>query len=326
MGFIGIVRPWRYASTHAAARTVVVGKIFAYMHALGFAIVASDPSWYCRHGHLIENSQGTRSSHLRAAWDIFRNSARHGSGSFARFVQSWHFVGGHGTLQTRSVSRADDCISDCQSLELSVAHTAVSGADRMAVDADIFAIERSSGDHHGLASGSLDEGGSIAANPNSITLPEHFTYRDSFREMAHALSPRPANLLALLMSGIRDSRMVLRWLLLGFVLTAAVNAFVPAGVLAHHFGPTLLGLLLTLLATTLLEVCSEGSSPLAAELFHSAHAPGNAFAFLMAGAATDYTEMLSLKSTTGRWICALILPILSVPQVLVLGMLLNQFR
>jgi hypothetical protein len=46
----------------------------------------------------------------------------------------------------------------------------------------------------------------------------------------------------------------------------------------------------------------------------------------MAGAATDYTEMLSLKSTTGRWICALILPILSVPQVLVLGMLLNQFR
>lgn len=172
----------------------------------------------------------------------------------------------------------------------------------------------------------LTKAGRLPANPNSITLPEHFSYRDSFREMAHALSPRPANLLALLKSGIRDSRMVLRWLLLGFVLTAAVNAFVPAGVLAHHFGPTLLGLLLTLLATTLLEVCSEGSSPLAAELFHSAHAPGNAFAFLMAGAATDYTEMLSLKSTTGRWICALILPILSVPQVLVLGMLLNQFR
>jgi uncharacterized membrane protein YraQ (UPF0718 family) len=172
----------------------------------------------------------------------------------------------------------------------------------------------------------LTKAGRLPANPNSITLPEHFSYRDSFREMAQALSPRASNLFALLKSGIRDSRMVLRWLLLGFVLTAAVNAFVPAGVLAHHFGPTFLGLLLTLLATTLLEVCSEGSSPLAAELFHSAHAPGNAFAFLMAGAATDYTEMLSLKSTTGRWICALILPILSVPQVLVLGMLLNQFR
>ena len=172
----------------------------------------------------------------------------------------------------------------------------------------------------------LTKAGRLPANANSITLPEHFSYRDSFREMAHALSPRPSNLFALLGSGIRDSRMVLRWLLLGFILTAAVNAFVPAGVLAHHFGPTILGLLLTLLATTLLEICSEGSSPLAAELFHSANAPGNAFAFLMAGVATDYTEMLSLKSTTGRWICALILPIISVPQVLILGMLLNQFR
>lgn len=172
----------------------------------------------------------------------------------------------------------------------------------------------------------LTKKGRLPANPHSITLPQQFSYRASLREMAQALSPRPRNLWSLLVTGLRDSRMVLRWLLLGFVLTAAVNAFVPASFLAQHFGPSLLGLLLTLVATTLLEVCSEGSSPLAAELFHRAHAPGNAFAFLMAGAATDYTEMLSMKSTTGRWICALILPLLSVPQVLVIGMLLNQFR
>lgn len=172
----------------------------------------------------------------------------------------------------------------------------------------------------------LTKAGRLPANSNSITLPDHFSYRSSFRTMAIALSPNPRNLLALLITGVKDSRMVLRWLLLGFVLTGLVKAFVPDHVLQQHFGPSLLGLLLTLIATTLLEVCSEGSSPLAAELFHSAKAPGNAFAFLIAGAATDYTEILSLKSTTGRWICALALPIISVPQVLVISMVLNHFR
>jgi hypothetical protein len=45
----------------------------------------------------------------------------------------------------------------------------------------------------------------------------------------------------------------------------------------------------------------------------------------MAGAATDYTEIMSLRSTTGRWICALALPVLSIPQVLVISYLLNHF-
>ena len=48
-----------------------------------------------------------------------------------------------------------------------------------------------------------------------------------------------------------------------------------------------LGLLLTLAAPTVIEVCSVGSSPIAADLLNRAGAPGNAFTFLMAGAATD---------------------------------------
>lgn len=172
----------------------------------------------------------------------------------------------------------------------------------------------------------LTKAGHLPANVHSISLPAEFSYRAALHQMAKDLSPRPRNLLHLFKIGLRDSRMVVRWLLLGFIMTGLVKAFVADQVLHQHFGPTLLGLLLTLLATSLLEVCSEGSSPLAAELFHTAHAPGNAFAFLMAGAATDYTEVLVLKNATGRWLCALILPILAVPQVLVIGYLLNQFR
>lgn len=165
--------------------------------------------------------------------------------------------------------------------------------------------------------------GWLPVNPHSITLPRDFSYRTSLRGMKPALRPTPANLRALLLRGIKDSRMVLRWVLLGFVMTAAVRSFMPPEWMHQHFGPTLWGLGLTLLTTTLLEVCSEGSAPLAAELLRAAKAPGNAFAFLMAGAATDYTEMMSLKSTTGRWICALALPLFSVPQVLLISYLIN---
>jgi hypothetical protein len=44
----------------------------------------------------------------------------------------------------------------------------------------------------------------------------------------------------------------------------------------------------------------------------------------MAGAATDYTEIMVLKETTKRWKTALILPLLTVPQVLLLGWILNM--
>ena len=64
--------------------------------------------------------------------------------------------------------------------------------------------------------------------------------------------------------------------------------------LASWFGPTVSGLLLTLVAATIIEVCSEGSSPIAADLVTRGGAPGNGFAFLMSGAATDYTEIMVL--------------------------------
>ena len=60
------------------------------------------------------------------------------------------------------------------------------------------------------------------------------------------------------------------------------------------FGPRVAGLLLTLAATTVIEACSEGSSPIAADLVTRAGVPGNGFTFLMAGVATDSTEILSI--------------------------------
>ena len=58
-----------------------------------------------------------------------------------------------------------------------------------------------------------------------------------------------------------ESRMILRWIFFGTVLAAAIRAFVPVEVFGAWFGPTWLGVVLTLLAATVIEVCSEGSSP-----------------------------------------------------------------
>ncbi len=54
-----------------------------------------------------------------------------------------------------------------------------------------------------------------------------------------------------------------------------------------------------------------------------AHAPGNSFTFLLAGVATDYTEVMVMKEATGSWKIALFLPLLTVPQVLLIAVVLN---
>jgi uncharacterized membrane protein YraQ (UPF0718 family) len=129
----------------------------------------------------------------------------------------------------------------------------------------------------------------------------------------------------ILREGFAGSRVVIRWSLFGLILAGLIRALVPEEAFAAWFGATLGGLWLTLLATTVIEVCSEGSTPIAADLMNRAGAPGNSFTFLMAGVATDYTEVMSIRDTTSSWKIALFLPLVTVPQVMLIGAVLNQF-
>jgi uncharacterized membrane protein YraQ (UPF0718 family) len=117
--------------------------------------------------------------------------------------------------------------------------------------------------------------------------------------------------------------MVLRWIFFGVVLAGFVRAFVDTQSLQYYFGPTIAGLGLTVLVATVLEVCSEGSTPIAADLLTRAGAPGNSFAFLMTGVATDYTEIMILKDTAKSWRFAFFLPLVTLPQVIIIAFLLN---
>jgi len=162
----------------------------------------------------------------------------------------------------------------------------------------------------------------LPENPHQVAFVQT-PFWPTLKETWHQNDWSSSALLAMFWQGLKESRSVLRWVLLGIVMVALIRAFVPEESFGVWFGASMSGLFLTLLATTVIEVCSEGSSPIAADLVNRAAAPGNAFTFLMAGAATDYTEIMALRDTTQSWKIALFLPLVTVPQVLVLGYIMN---
>lgn len=118
--------------------------------------------------------------------------------------------------------------------------------------------------------------------------------------------------------------MVLWWILIGITVSAVIRAYVPSHIFMQFFGPSLAGLFMTLLFATIIEVCSEGSSPIAFEIFNKVGTLGNPFVFLMAGVATDYTEIGLIWTNIGKK-TAIWLPIVSVPLILIFGILFNLF-
>ncbi len=167
--------------------------------------------------------------------------------------------------------------------------------------------------------------GVLPGNPQQTQLPENFQFwREAKAQFAQA-DFSAANVAEALKDGLKDSKMVIRWILFGVLLASGVRAFLAPEMFTTYFGPTLMGLGVTIAVATILEVCSEGSTPIAADILTRAGAPGNSFTFLMGGVATDYTEIMVLRDTTGSLKMALFLPLITVPQVLILGWLLNQF-
>ena len=163
---------------------------------------------------------------------------------------------------------------------------------------------------------------SLPENPNQ----GEFRKVAFFKELKSAWQNedwRPRAVFNMIFQGFKESKSVLRWVFFGIVLISLIRTFVPEDSFGLWFGANVSGLFLTLLAATVIEVCSEGSSPIAADLVHRAGAPGNAFTFLMAGAATDYTEIMAIQNTTRSWKIALALPLITVPQVLFIGYLIN---
>ena len=167
----------------------------------------------------------------------------------------------------------------------------------------------------------------VERNPNTVALEKKFSIVAHLKEriFLYHLSAQQISQDArgILKGTISLGNMVLGWIIIGMVLAGAIGAYLPHNILRDHLGPTFNGMLLTLLAATVIEVCSEGTAPLAFELYRQTLALGNSFVFLMAGVVTDYTEIGLLWQNIGRR-TAIFLPLITVPQVLLFGLWANH--
>ena len=175
----------------------------------------------------------------------------------------------------------------------------------------------------GLIFDRLENKNVLPGNPNRMDLPEGFHLLNESRQAFSKAEVNISLLKDILWNGLLDSRMVMRWIFFGVILAALIRTFMSPEHFQTFFGPTLMGLGLTLVVATVLEVCSEGTLPVAADLLTRANAPGNSLTFLMAGVSTDYTEIMVLKETTNSWKIPLFLPLVTLPQILLLAVLLN---
>lgn len=175
----------------------------------------------------------------------------------------------------------------------------------------------------GIIFDALVKRGVLPKNPNAFDMPEDFKFWPEAKRQLKAVQWTPALFRKMATEGIVDSVIVVRWLVFGIVIASVLRVFFDPATFAEYFGPSLLGMVATIFFATVLEVCSEGSTPIAADLVTRAGAPGNAFTFLMAGVSTDYTEMMILRDMTKSWKVSLFLPIVTMPQIVALGYLLN---
>lgn len=176
----------------------------------------------------------------------------------------------------------------------------------------------------GLIFDALTRRGTLPENPNSVDLPDDFRIVAEARKQLSGTRFTWRMAGSMLWEGLKESRMVLRWIFFGVVLAGLIRTFVPPEMFTEFFGPTLMGLALTLVAATIIEVCSEGTVPVAGDLLTRAGAPGNGFTFLMAGVATDYTEIMILREATKTWRIPLFLPLVTLPQILIVGWIMNM--
>ncbi|MDP2939157.1 MAG: permease [Candidatus Omnitrophota bacterium] len=174
----------------------------------------------------------------------------------------------------------------------------------------------------------LENRGLVEKNKNTIDVPEQFSILKDFKLRARNYKFKLKTLISdfkgILKGALSLSNMVLWWIILGIIIASFAGAYIPTHIFHKFMGPTILGLMVTLLFATIIEICSEGSSPLAFEIFRQTGALGNSFVFLMAGVVTDYTEIGLLWSNVGRRV-ALWLVLVTVPQVIVIGYLVNLF-
>ena len=98
--------------------------------------------------------------------------------------------------------------------------------------------------------------GTLPANRNRIELPGHFRFWHEARVQLKSTSFDRQFFKEAVVSGVQGSRLVVRWLLFGILLAALLRVILNPAQFEQYFGPSLIGLLVTIGMATVLEVLS----------------------------------------------------------------------
>lgn len=172
----------------------------------------------------------------------------------------------------------------------------------------------------------LEKHNLVESNPNTVQTAETFSIIADIKMRFHRAKFDATlfkdGIKGIVGGGASLADMVLWWILIGITISSIVGAYIPTMWMEKYMGASFLGLLVTLALATVMEICSEGTAPLAFEIYRKTAAMGNSFVFLMAGVVTDYTEIGLLWTNVGKK-TAIWMPIIAVPQVVALGLLYN---
>ncbi|MFI3263263.1 MAG: permease [Rikenellaceae bacterium] len=90
-----------------------------------------------------------------------------------------------------------------------------------------------------------------------------------------------------------------KWLSIGLVVAAAITVFVPSSVFELFSDYYVLNILVVLLLSIPMYICSTGSIPIALSLLMKGISPGAALVFLMAGPATNVATLAVVRKVLG---------------------------
>lgn len=146
---------------------------------------------------------------------------------------------------------------------------------------------------------------------------------------AEAFSPKTSSgsAGAKIRNGLKESwslfKMIGVWLFIGFLAAGLVFTFVEQSQVESLMGyASGTSLPFTLIIASVIEICSEGSVPLVGAFKSMGASAGAIFVFLMAGVATDYTELGLISDVVGRK-AALATAVIAVLVTLAMGYLIN---
>ncbi|MBI4370115.1 MAG: hypothetical protein HY547_07795, partial [Elusimicrobia bacterium] len=173
----------------------------------------------------------------------------------------------------------------------------------------------------GLGISLLAQKGWVPANPHATLSMTQESWRALIKRNYHDISNFSGFAAKFQKACLGLLGMTFPWVALGVLISAAAGSY-----LSHwihgYMGQGFWGPLASLAAATAVEVCSEGSSPVAFEIYKNTAALGSAFVFLEAGIITDFTELSLVAANAGKR-TALALAALSVPQALAIAYILN---